>query len=81
MRLRNALKADSPQILNLAKKLELDYSGMDAYDFLVADDSGKNVGICGLKKHEGCLELCFLGVDESYRKRGLGKKIKFYANF
>ena len=75
MRLRNARKAESPQILNLAKKLELDYSGMDADDFLVAEDSRKIVGICGLKKHEDCLELCSLGVDESYRKRGLGKKL------
>jgi N-acetylglutamate synthase-like GNAT family acetyltransferase len=75
MRIRNAKKADSPQILNLAKKLELDYSGMEADDFLVAEDSRKIVGICALKKHKDCLELCSLGVDENHRKRGLGKKL------
>jgi N-acetylglutamate synthase-like GNAT family acetyltransferase len=75
MRFRNAKKADSPQILNLAKKLKLDYSGMEADDFLVAEDSRKIVGICALKKHKDCLELCSLGVDENYRKRGLGKKL------
>jgi N-acetylglutamate synthase-like GNAT family acetyltransferase len=75
MRFRNAKKADSPQILNLAKKLELDYSGMEADDFLVAEDSRKIFGICALKKHKDCFELCSLGVDENYRKRGLGKKL------
>ncbi len=75
MRLRNAKKSDYHQILDLAKKLELDYSRMDADDFLVVEDSGKIVGICGLKKHEDLFELCSLGVDESYRKRGLGKKL------
>jgi N-acetylglutamate synthase-like GNAT family acetyltransferase len=75
MRFRNAKKADFPQILNLAKKLELDYSGMEEDDFLVAEDSIKIVGICALKKHKDCLELCSLGVDENYRKRGLGKKL------
>jgi len=75
MRIRNATKADFAQILNLAKKLELDYSGMEAEDFLVAEDSRKIVGICALKKHKDCIELCSLGVDENYRKRGLGKKL------
>jgi len=75
MRLRNATKTDSPQILDLAKKLELDYSGMEADDFLVAEESRKIVGICALKKHKDCLELCSLGVDENYRKLGLGKKL------
>lgn len=75
MRFRNAKKADYPQILNLAKKLELDYSGMEADDFLAAEDNRKIVGICALKKHKDCLELCSLGVDENYRKRGLGKKL------
>jgi len=77
MRLRNATKTDSPQILDLAKKLELDYSGMEADDFLVAEEKGKIVGICALKKHKDCLELCSLGVDENYRKLGLGKKLVF----
>jgi len=75
MRFRNAKKADFPQVLYLAKKLELDYSGMEADDFLVAEDSRKTVGICALKKHKDCIELCSLGVDENYRKRGLGKKL------
>lgn len=75
MRLRNALKADYPQILYLAKKLELDYSGMNADDFLVAEDSEKIVGICALRKHQDCLELCSLGVDESYRKRGIASEL------
>jgi N-acetylglutamate synthase-like GNAT family acetyltransferase len=75
MRFRNAKKTDFPQVLYLAQKLELDYSGMEADDFLVAEDSRKIVGICALKKYEDCLELCSLGVDENYRRCGLGKKL------
>jgi N-acetylglutamate synthase-like GNAT family acetyltransferase len=71
MRVRKARKTDLPQVLKLAETHNLDYSGMAADDFWVAEEKGKIRGICGLKKHCDCLELCSLGVDEKYRHQGL----------
>lgn len=48
---------------------------METDDFFIANDGDKIVGICGLKKHRDCLELCSLGVDEVYRDKGLGAKL------
>lgn len=48
---------------------------METDDFLVAGDGDKIVGICGLKKHMDCFELCSLGVDEAYRNKGLGNRL------
>jgi N-acetylglutamate synthase-like GNAT family acetyltransferase len=73
MRVRKARKTDLPQVLKLARACNLDYSGMATDDFWVAEESGKIRGICGLKKHRDCLELCSLGVDEKYRRHGLGR--------
>jgi N-acetylglutamate synthase-like GNAT family acetyltransferase len=75
VRIRKARKADFPQILKLARSYDLDYSGMDADDYWVAEEEGLIRGICGRKKHPDCLELCSLGVDESYRSRGLARQL------
>jgi N-acetylglutamate synthase-like GNAT family acetyltransferase len=75
MRMRKAEPADWPQILRLARKYELDYHGMQADDFWVAVVGERIEGICGLKKHPDCFELCSLGVDESRRGCGLGKRL------
>jgi N-acetylglutamate synthase-like GNAT family acetyltransferase len=75
MRIRKAKKADFPQILELAGMYSLDYSGMEADDFWVAEERGEIRGICGLKKHHDCLELCSLGVDEKCRHQGLAKQL------
>ncbi len=75
MRIRKARKADYPEIFKLAAKYALDYRQMKTDDFFVADDGDKIVGICGLKKHRDCLELCSLGVDEAQRNKGLGARL------
>jgi len=75
MRIRKARASDFPQILALARRLNLDYSDMAADDFWVAAEMEKVFGICGLKRHPDCAELCALGVEESRRRRGLGKRL------
>lgn len=75
MRIRKARASDFPQILHLAQRMNLDYSGMAADDFWVAAEGKKVFGICGLKKHPDCLELCALGVEEIRRCGGLGRRL------
>ena len=75
MRVRKARKADFPQITRLARKYGLDYANMEADDFWVVGETGRIRGICGLKKHPECVELCALGVDEKWRYLGLGKQL------
>lgn len=75
MRIRKAKNTDFPQILQLAERYNLDYSNMEADDFWVAEEQGKIRGICGLKKHLDCLELCSLGVEEKYRHQGLASQL------
>jgi len=62
-------------IIRLARRLGLDYSGMEADDFWLAGESGEIIGICGLKTHRDCLELCALGVQESWRRTGVGTRL------
>jgi len=75
MRIRKASKADFPQIQGLARKYGLDYAGMEADDFWVAGEGDRILGLCALKKHPDCLELCALGVDEKRRGRGWGERL------
>jgi N-acetylglutamate synthase-like GNAT family acetyltransferase len=75
MSIQKARKADWPQIIALAAKHNLDYEDMGADDFWVAIEAGRVVGICGLKKHLDCRELCSLGVEETFQKRGLGRRL------
>lgn len=75
MRIRKARNKEFPQIVALAKKYSLDYPGMDKDDFLVAEEKRRIIGICGIKKHGDWGELCSLGVDEDYRKRGVGGRL------
>ena len=72
MRIRKAKKADFPDIIRLAKLYNLDYADMEEDGFWVVEEGGRIRGICGLKKHPECLELCALGVDEEWRGRGWG---------
>jgi N-acetylglutamate synthase-like GNAT family acetyltransferase len=48
---------------------------MAADDFWVAAEGEKVLGICGLKNHPDCFELCALGVKEDQRGRGLGRRL------
>ena len=75
VRVRKARKRDFPQIVGLAKSHNLDYAGMEADDFWVVAEGGQIRGICGLKEHPECRELCALGVEEEWRDRGWGGQL------
>jgi N-acetylglutamate synthase-like GNAT family acetyltransferase len=75
MLIRKAGRADLAEVIRLARACALDYEGMEADAFLVAEEGGRILGICGLKKHPECLELCALGVAEEWRGRGYGKRL------
>jgi N-acetylglutamate synthase-like GNAT family acetyltransferase len=75
MPIRKARPEDIPAALDLARKLELDYPGMDADRLWVAEESGEIVGLVALKKHPDCLELCALGVDPGSRGSGIAKAL------
>ena len=75
MRVRKARKRDFPQIVPLARKHNLDYFGMEADAFWVSEEGGRIRGICALKKHPECWELCALGVDEEWRGRSWGGQL------
>lgn len=75
MIIRSARQEDFSQIVALAKKLGLDYEGMNKDSYWVAEDAGRIVGMVGLKKHADCHELCALGVSLGYRGKGLGQKL------
>jgi N-acetylglutamate synthase-like GNAT family acetyltransferase len=75
MRVRKSRKRDFPQIVPLARKHNLDYFGMEADAFWVSEEGGRIRGICALKKHPECWELCALGVDEEWRGRGWGGQL------
>ena len=75
MRIRAAGKSDFAGIRALASRYDLDYDDMEADRFWMAVEEGRVAGICGLKKHPDCLELCSLAVDESCRGRGWGRRL------
>lgn len=75
MPIRKAAKADFPDIIRLARRLNLDYAGMDSDSFWVAEEGLRILGMVGLKKHAECLELCALGVEEKWRGRGWGGQL------
>jgi len=75
MSIRKAGKAALPQIIALAVKHNLDYEGMATDDFWVAVEADRVVGICGLRKHPDCRELCSLGVEKAFQKKGLGRQL------
>lgn len=75
MPIRKARREDLFRVRELAEGLGLDYPGMEDDAFWVAEDNGRIVGVCGLKRHPDCLELCALGVDENARRRGTGRKL------
>ena len=76
MRVREAGEADLPQIIELARSLEVDYPGMDGDKFWVAEDEkGRVAGAVALKRHPDCLELCGLGVAPRHRRKGVAKAL------
>jgi N-acetylglutamate synthase-like GNAT family acetyltransferase len=72
MLIRKARREDLSRVRELAEGLGLDYPGLEDDVFWIGEDNGRIEGICGLKKHPDCLELCALGVEKSARGRRIG---------
>jgi N-acetylglutamate synthase-like GNAT family acetyltransferase len=75
MHIRKTGPGEAAPAVELARKLGLDYPGMDADEVWVADDEGEIIGVVALKKHPDCLELCALGVDPGFRGKGVAKAL------
>ncbi|MHB8053912.1 MAG: GNAT family N-acetyltransferase [Candidatus Aminicenantales bacterium] len=75
MLIRNALTEDFSEVRRLAETLGLDYPGMEADRFWLAEDAGSPSGIVGLLVHPDCLELVCLGVAPEARSTGLGGRL------
>jgi GNAT superfamily N-acetyltransferase len=41
----------------------------------VAEEGGEVIGLVALKKQPDCLELCGLGVDPRFERKGVGKAL------
>jgi N-acetylglutamate synthase-like GNAT family acetyltransferase len=75
MLIRNTRPDDFPDIRRLAEALNLDYPGMEADRFWLAEDAEKILGIVALLVHPDCLELVSLGVAPEARSAGLGGRL------
>jgi len=71
MQVRKAHQSDIPRALDLARRLGLDYPGLEADPLWVAEEAGEIVGLVALKTHPDCLELCALGVVPRFRGKGI----------
>lgn len=75
MRVRKCRPEDVPRAVELARRLSLDYPGIEADRLWVVKESGTIAGLVSLKEHPDGLELCGLGVDPGSRGKGLGKAL------
>lgn len=75
MLVREAIPEDVPAGVGLARRLELDYPGLEADRLWVAVESGEVIGLVALRSHPDCLELCALGVDPDHRGKGTAKAL------
>jgi N-acetylglutamate synthase-like GNAT family acetyltransferase len=71
MRVRKARPKDVPAAVALARRLGLDYPGLEADRLWVAEEASAIVGLVALKTHPDCLELCALGVEPGKRGKGI----------
>jgi N-acetylglutamate synthase-like GNAT family acetyltransferase len=75
MQIRKAQPKDIPAAADLARKLALDYPGLEADPLWVAEQDGEIIGLVALKTRPDCLELCALGVDPRSQGRGVGRAL------
>ena len=75
MRIRKIGPGEAAPAVELARRLDLDYPGLDADALWVAEEGGEVVGLVALKRHPDGLELCALGVDPARRGRGAAKAL------
>jgi N-acetylglutamate synthase-like GNAT family acetyltransferase len=72
MAVRKIRPGDRESAVGLARRLGLDYPGLENDAIWVAEDGGEIVGLVALKAHADCLELCALGVDPRSQGQGVG---------
>src|SRR4030042_2619194 len=75
MRIRKACIEDIPRAGERARRLDLDYPGMESDRLWVAEESVEILGVVALKEPPDCLELCGLGVEPRFRGKGVGKDL------
>jgi len=76
MSVRKARPEDVGSAVDLARRLGLDYPGLEDDPLWVAEGpDGRIAGLVALKRHPDCLELCALGVDPGARGRGIAKAL------
>ena len=75
MCVRKVSPGDVASAVLLARRLGLDYPGMESDPLWVAEDDGRIIGLVALKQHPDCLELCALGVDPAYRGKGAARAL------
>lgn len=75
MRIRKIGPGEAAPALELARRLGLDYPGMEADGLWAAEDAGRTIGLVALKTHPDCRELCALGVDPAFRGKGTARAL------
>lgn len=76
MSVRKARPEEVGSAVELARRLSLDYPGLEDDALWVAEGpDGRISGLVALKTHPDCLELCALGVDPGERGRGTARAL------
>ena len=75
MQVRKIRPGQAAPAVELARKLGLDYPGMEADPLWIAEDEGETIGLVALKTHPDCLELCALGVHPRFQEKGVAKAL------
>jgi N-acetylglutamate synthase-like GNAT family acetyltransferase len=75
MCVRRCRPEDVSRAVELARSLDLDYSGLENDPIWIAEDDGRIVGLVALKTQPDCLEFCALGVDRGSRGKGIAKAL------
>lgn len=73
--LRIPTEKEFKQICFFITEFELDNRDLKKEQFIVALRDSELIGFGRLREHTDCLELCSLGVVNSYRRQGIGKAI------
>lgn len=71
----NASVSDFELIKGFIKQFELDNRELKNDEFLVAKQNNELLGFGRVRQHNNCSELCSLGVIETERLKGIGKRL------
>ena len=73
--IEEAIESDLIDILELLESMNLDMDQVHAQQFYLATLNDEILGLGRVLEHDGCAELCSLGVVESHRRQGIGSKL------